>query len=174
MFSKGKYLALLLRHQPEKGNLTLDKQGYANTLDVLNALNLDFSDLVELVYLDDKGRYEFNDDKSKIRARQGHSLKLKVDIDFKKYIPRSVVYHGTGLQNVDQILKSGLKSMNRQYVHLSKDIETATKVGTRKGTPIILKIDAPKAYYEGGINFYMSENGVILAKEIPAIYITKL
>lgn len=170
--TKGVYLALLLRHHPEKGHLTLDKEGYAITIEVLKALKLDFEDLEELVKIDDKARYEFNDDKSKIRACQGHSL--NVDIDFEKYVPMSIVYHGTVSQNVSQILKYGLKHMNRQYVHLSKDVETATQVGQRKGTPIILSINAPKAYYEGGINFYISKNGVILAKEIPAIYIEKI
>lgn len=164
----GKFLALILRHKPEAGNLTLDKEGWASVKEVLSALNLSKKDLDELVDLDDKGRYEYSKDQKKIRARQGHSV--NVEIEFKEFTPTSNLYHGTVWPSVEGIMKTGLKSMSRLYVHLSKDVQTATKVGSRRGQPVILEIDAVKANREG-VKFWISNNGVVLAKHVPIAYI---
>lgn len=165
----GKFLALILRHKPEAGNLTLDKEGWADVKDILSALNVSKKELIEIVDWDDKGRYEFSKDQKKIRARQGHSV--NVEIEFKEFKPTSKLYHGTVWPSVEGIMQSGLKSMSRLYVHLSKDVQTATKVGSRRGQPVILEIDAVKAVTEG-VDFWISNNGVILAKHVPSKYIT--
>jgi putative RNA 2'-phosphotransferase len=167
--NKGKFLALLLRHKPEVGNLTLDQNGWAPVDGVLKALEVTIADLETIVAEDDKGRYEFSIDGENIRARQGHSI--NVDVELHDYVPTEKLYHGTHPKALDAILQSGLKSMSRLYVHLSKDVETATKVGSRRGAPMILTIDAVKAHTDG-VKFWISKNGVVLAKEIPADYIS--
>ena len=166
---KGKFLALLLRHKPEVGNLTLDKNGWAYVDGVLKALNINFEELEKIVSDDDKGRYEFSLDMESIRARQGHSI--EVDVELTLYIPTTILYHGTVSKSLDAILETGLRSMSRLYVHLSQDVETATKVGSRRGIPFILTIDAVKASQEGE-PFWISNNNVILVKKIEPKYIT--
>ena len=169
-----KYIALLLRHKPEEGNLTLDKEGYCPTNDLVKALKRQFTwftleDLKDIVASDEKGRYSFNETKSKIRANQGHSTN-QVNITFKEVTPPDVLYHGTATRFLDDIYREGLKPMSRQYVHLSKDIETATKVGSRHGNLYILEIDCKKMI-EDGYKFYLSENQVYLTKSVPRKYI---
>lgn len=166
---QGRYLSLILRHKPEAGNLTLDKNGWAEIKSVTDAMGISRQELEEIVAWDDKGRYEFSNDKKKIRARQGHSI--NVDVELKKFVPNSKLYHGTIWTSVEKIMKDGLKPMSRLYVHLSKDTKTATKVGSRRGEPVILTIDAKKAH-EDGIEFFVSNNEVILTKHIPTKYIS--
>ena len=168
-----KYIALLLRHKPEEGDLTLDKEGYCSTNDLVKALKRKFTwftleDLKDIVVSDEKGRYSFNETKSKIRANQGHST-AQVDITFEEVTPPDILYHGTATRFLDDIYREGLKPMSRQYVHLSKDTETATKVGTRHGTLYIINIDAKKMH-EDGYKFYLSDNGVYLTKAVPTKY----
>lgn len=168
-----KYIALLLRHKPEEGDLTLDKEGYCPTNDLVKALKRQFTwftldDLKNIVASDEKGRYSFNETKSKIRANQGHST-TQVDITFTEVTPPDILYHGTATRFLNDIYRDGLKPMSRQYVHLSKDIETATKVGTRHGNLYIINIDAKKMY-EDGYKFYLSDNGVYLTKLVPTKY----
>jgi len=168
-----KYIALLLRHKPEEGDLTLDKEGYCLTNDLVKALKRKFiwftlEDLKDIVASDEKGRYSFNETKSKIRANQGHST-TQVDITFKEVTPPDILYHGTATRFLDDIYREGLKPMSRQYVHLSKDTETATKVGSRHGNLYIINIDAKKMY-EDGYKFYLSDNGVYLTKAVPTKY----
>ena len=168
-----KYISLLLRHKPEEGDLTLNKEGYCPTVDLIRAVKRKFSwftlnDLYDIVNSDEKGRYSFNKVKTMIRANQGHSTN-QVDITFKEVIPPDILYHGTATRFLNDIDREGLKPMSRQYVHLSKDIETATKVGTRHGKLYIINIDAKKMY-EDGYKFYLSENGVYLTKTVPTKY----
>ena len=170
---QSKYIALLLRHKPEAGNLVLDSEGYCNTTDLIKAVKREFGnftleDVQDIVVSDEKGRYSFNASGSKIRANQGHSTN-QVNISFKEVIPPDVLYHGTATRFLDSIYKEGLKPMSRQYVHLSKDTETATKVGTRHGSLYIIYIDA-KRMYEDGYKFYISDNGVYLTKTVPTKY----
>lgn len=169
-----KYIALVLRHKPEEANLTLNKEGYCNTNDLIKAIRNNFGkfsmeDLETIVAEDSKGRYSFNEYKTMIRANQGHSTN-QVDITFKEIVPPDVLYHGTASRFLDSIYKEGLKPMSRQYVHLSKDIDTATKVGERHGLVKVLNINA-KQMYEDGYKFYLSENNVYLTKEVPQRYI---
>jgi putative RNA 2'-phosphotransferase len=158
----------VLRHKPEAIDIALDKNGWAITSEILQGLKISMEELEEIVATDNKGRYSFNKDKSKIRANQGHSK--QVDIEFKEYIPAGFLYHGTGKKSYDSILKSGIKKMSRQYVHLSHDINTAITVGKRHGEPVVFKIDAVQMYKDG-IKFYISENNVVLTDFVSTKYL---
>lgn len=168
-----KFLSLVLRHAPEKIQLQLDENGWANVDELITLCNkhnkkLDFVLLVEVVETNDKKRFAFNEDNTKIRANQGHSI--EIDLNLKESIPVDYLYHGTVEKFIEAIKKEGLQKMSRQQVHLSKDIEIAIKVGSRRGKPIILKVNAPKMA-ENGFKFYLSENNVWLTDNVPAEYI---
>jgi len=167
------FLSLVLRHKPDEAGIQLDKHGWANVKELLNGMNtsgryIDRDILEEIVQTDNKKRYSFNEDKTCIRANQGHSI--PVDVELAEQKPPQILYHGTADRFLSSILEEGLKPMSRLYVHLSKDIDTATKVGKRHGKPVILKINAEKMYQDG-ISFYLSENGVWLTKYIDKKYI---
>lgn len=157
-----KFICLILRHKPETINIQLDNKGYANVDELINGINkkgyfsfsVDFDILKHIVKSDDKQRYSFNKDFTKIRANQGHSLPVNVDLNEAK--PPDILYHGTAKKHIDNILKEGIVSKNRLYVHLSKDYETAINVGKRHGEPIVLEIDT-KRMYENGYKFYLSK-----------------
>jgi putative RNA 2'-phosphotransferase len=119
---------------------------------------------------DNKQRFIISDDGKKIRANQGHSI--IVDLELESKTPPDILYHGTASRFLDSIMKNGLKPMRRQYVHLSQTEETALTVGRRHGNPIILYIDA-KNMYEGGYKFYLSENNIWLVDNVPVKYINK-
>ncbi len=129
---------------------------------------LTFAQLKEIVETDEKGRYVFNDGFTKIKAAQGHSI--NINLNLKSIEPPFVLFHGTSNVSIQNIKKQGIKKMNRQYVHLSKDEKTAMTVGMRHGFPVILKIKA-NAMYNDGLKFYLSENGVWLTEHIPVKYI---
>jgi putative RNA 2'-phosphotransferase len=126
--------------------------------------------LDDIVKTNNKQRYEYNEDETLIRARQGHSI--KVDVNLSESTPPDILYHGTATRFLDSILEKGIVKGNRLYVHLSKDEETATTVGARHGKPYVLKIDAKKMY-EDGIKFYLSNNNVWLTDFVDAKYIIK-
>ncbi len=168
-----KFLSLVLRHSPETIHLKLDENGWANVTELIIQCNkhnkqLDLDLLNVVVETNDKKRFAFNEDKSKIRASQGHSI--VVELNLNEVEPSDFLYHGTVAVSIDSIKEKGLQKMSRQYVHLSKDKETAVKVGSRRGKPIILTIDAKKMKSEG-FKFYLSENEVWLTEEVPAEYI---
>lgn len=117
---------------------------------------------------DDKQRYSFNADRTLIRANQGHSIPM--DVELKEQEPPEILYHGTADRFMDSIWKEGLKPMSRLYVHLSKDPETALKVGKRHKKAVVLKICSGDMYRDGCI-FYLSENKVWLTKKVGAKYI---
>lgn len=127
--------------------------------------------LEKIVKEDKKGRYSFNDDKTLIRANQGHSV--KVDVELTQATPPDILYHGTGEKYLENILKTGLDKRSRLYVHLSKDIDTAKNVGARHGKPVILKIKT-KEMTSDGFKFYLSDNGVWLVDNVPTKYIEVL
>lgn len=163
-----KFLALVLRHKPEAAGLELDKNGWADTDKLIAGFRktgrqLDEAQLERIVALNNKKRYEFSEDKKKIRARQGHSV--DVDVELEEAIPPDVLYHGTARKNLQAITAEGLKPMGRKYVHLSADIETALNVGKRHGDPVVLEIDA-KCMKEVGQKFWLSRNGVWLCQEV--------
>lgn len=170
------FLSLVLRHKPEAANISLDNYGWADVELLIKGVNatgrnLSLDVLEEIVKTDEKGRYSFSDDKSKIRANQGHSV--DVDMKFVEEIPPDELYHGTAQKSLDGIMRDGLKPMSRQYVHLSKDAKTAIRVGRRHGEPVLLKVNAQKAYKDG-YTFFRSTNGVWLVKLLPADYLEKI
>ena len=163
-----KKLSYILRHN--KNGHNIDHQGWALVTDMLDSLDISFNELEDIVKSDDKNRYSFNLDKTKIRANQGHSF--KVDLGLKKIDPPFTLYHGTKDNLVDLILKEGLKPMSRVHVHLSLDIETAINVANRrKGNNVILEIKSRKMSNDG-YPVFRSENGVYLTDFVPPEYIS--
>lgn len=167
-----KALSYWLRHKPEKIGIALDKNGWTDISVLIEKAKpeIDFTleELKQVVADSDKQRFAISDDGTKIRANQGHTT--EVELTFKEIAAPPVLYHGTVKEAIEGIQKSGLKPMKRHHVHLSKDKETAEKVGSRRGKAIILEIDAMKMQDEG-FKFYVSENGVYLADFIPKKYI---
>lgn len=168
------FISLILRHKPEIINIKLDCEGWASVNELITGINelgrnIDITTLEEIVRTDDKNRYSFNQDKTKIRANQGHSVNVKVDL--KEIAPPEVLYHGTASRFLNSILEKGILKGSRLYVHLSKDIKTALSVGKRHGSPIILKVNA-KDMYSDDHKFYLSENGVWLCDFVPTKYIS--
>lgn len=166
---KSKFLALILRHKPEEIGITLDEHGWANVNELIEKSNGVFTTdtLDEIVDTDSKGRYSYNEDRTLIRANQGHSI--PVDVELEKVIPPEQLYHGTATRFEDSINEKGLLPMSRLYVHLSNDYCTAVTVGERHGEPCIYVINAKKMY-EDGYEFFLSKNGVYLTKEVPTKY----
>lgn len=170
-----KYMSLILRHKPEAIGISLDEHGWANVEELIagiaknNEFNMEI--LEEIVRTDEKQRYSFNDDKTLIRANQGHSILVDVELEEKE--PPEILWHGTGEKFVVAIDAEGLISKSRLYVHLSKDEDTAIKVGARHGKPVIYNVLA-KQMYEDGYKFYLSVNGVWLTKDVPVKYLKKL
>jgi putative RNA 2'-phosphotransferase len=170
-----KTLSYWLRHRPDAAGLALDAQGWAATDGVLAALaaqhGADFERLVAVVEGNDKQRFEFSADLERIRARQGHSVEVKLALE--PAAPPAVLFHGTVERFLDAILARGLKKMRRHHVHLSGDVETARKVGARRGEPVILAVDAAAMAAEGAV-FYVTGNGVWLTDAVPAERIRRI
>ena len=171
--STSKYISLILRHKPETIGISLDEHGWANVEELIEGVNkthrLNMETLERIVAEDEKQRYSFNEDKTLIRANQGHSI--PVDVELPVVIPPDVLYHGTGVNYKDSIEAQGLIPKSRLYVHLSGDVETAKKVGQRHGKPIIYTVDAV-AMHADGYTFYRSVNGVWLTKSVPRKYLS--
>lgn len=168
-----KFLSYVLRHKPEAIGITLDDNGWIEVDRLLEAMKaagkrVSRELLDEIVRTNDKQRFAFNDDGTKIRASQGHSI--QVDLDLTPVAPPDVLYHGTATRFLDSILSAGLQSRNRQYVHLSPDEQTALRVGQRHGKPVILRIDA-RAMHADGHTFFLSANGVWLTAHVPPKYL---
>lgn len=170
-----KYIALILRHKPETIGIKLDEHGWANVDELIRGINEKYpftlNDLEIIVKTDNKQRYSFNEDKSLIRANQGHSI--PVDVELKETIPSDVLWHGTGEKYIDSIEQQGLIPKSRLYVHLSSDIDTAIKVGSRHGKPVVYVVDT-KSMVEDGFKFYLSVNNVWLTKYVPVKYLRKI
>ena len=171
-----KRLSFVLRHRPQWIGITLDEQGWVNVETLLAKLaakgeGIDLPVLQHVVATNEKKRYAFNEDGTKIRASQGHSV--EVQLGYTPQQPPAVLYHGTVQAFVPAILKQGLQKRKRHHVHLSADVATAEKVGQRRGNPIILTIDAG-AMFAQGYAFYISDNGVWLADEVPPQFIERM
>lgn len=175
--SVSKFLALVLRHKPEVIGLKLDPHGWVDVDELLDGCrkvgkNIDRAMLERVVVENDKKRFAFNADGTKIRANQGHSR--AVDVELEELSPPSTLYHGTLERNLQSIRERGLLKMTRLYVHLSLDVETARKVAARRtGTPLLLKIDAGLMARDR-FKFYRSLNGVWLTDHVPIKYISVL
>lgn len=168
-----KFLSLVLRHKPAEIGLHLVEEGWANVDELLEKLNgkgmnVDFPTLKQVIVTNDKQRFILNETADKIRANQGHSI--AIDLKLQPQQPPEVLYHGTVAQFLADIMEGGIQKMSRQQVHLSKDIETASKVGQRRGKPVILKVMALQMHQDG-YPFYLSENGVWLTDVVPAKYL---
>jgi putative RNA 2'-phosphotransferase len=168
-----KFLSLVLRHRPDKIGLELDDHGWADVGQLIraageNGVRFNEELLCEVVRTNDKKRFMLSDDGLRIRANQGHSV--SVDLNLEPALPPPVLYHGTVARFIESIKDKGLLKGERHHVHLSPDDETATKVGERRGKPILLSIDA-EAMAKDGHMFYRSENGVWLTLEVPPQFI---
>lgn len=173
---KSKLLSRILRHSPESVGLSLDTQGYVEVTKLLSALArngspLSLSELQKVVQTNDKKRFAFSSDGLKIRAVQGHSV--TVDLELKEASPPPYLFHGTVSRFLASIQNDGLKPMQRHHVHLSQDRSQAFKVGSRRGKAIILKVSA-QAMQKDGYLFYLAENGVWLTEIVPPEYIELL
>ena len=171
-----RFLSLVLRHQPDIIGLVLDNQGWANVNMLLEALNknghpISLAQLQEIVAGNNKRRFAFNEQGDKIRANQGHSI--KIDHGYTPTPPPDQLYHGTATRFLDSILTSGLQKQQRHHVHLSADLATATQVGKRHGKLVILLIDC-SAMVTDGFQFFRSENDVWLTDEVPPQYLSVL
>lgn len=174
--SMSKFISLILRHHPEAAYIELDEHGWAEVDKLIEGIRrsgkrINRELLEEIVRTDNKQRYSFNEDKTYIRANQGHSV--PVDVGLKEQEPPVFLYHGTAAGFLASIEREGLKPMGRLYVHLSKDVETAVNVGKRHGKPVVLKIHSGDMYRDGQA-FYLSENGVWLTKKVVPEYFERL
>jgi putative RNA 2'-phosphotransferase len=167
-----RFLSLVLRHKPEAINISLDQEGWTDVDKLLkNMRNLSRQQLELLVSDNDKQRFEFSEDGKRIRASQGHSLKVDLQLVSKK--PPDRLYHGTFPKAMEYITSDGLKPMSRHHVHMAADTSTAVTVGSRRGAPILLEISAGKMF-DIGYEFYCSNNGVWLTDKVPPIFLKEV
>ena len=166
---KGKQLSYLLRHDKEAYDSGLiDCNGWRDVSELIG-LGYTQDELDEIVDTNNKKRFEYNADKTKLRARQGHSI--PVDVGLKETIPPDVLYHGTATRFIDSIKEKGLIPGSRLYVHLSADEATAVNVGSRHGKPYVITVDC-KQMVKDGFKFYLSNNGVWLTNNVPVEYLS--
>ncbi len=171
-----RYLSYHLRHNPEKLGLKLGRGGWVVIDELLEACRkqkffINFRELKEVVENDEKKRFSFDVCQIKIRANQGHSI--PVDLELEVMIPPDVLYHGTSQKAVASILKKGLCKMERHHVHLSTDTATARDVGRRHGKPVVFVVNAA-SMNQMGYEFFRSDNGVWLVDFVPPEYLTLL
>ncbi|MBE7549825.1 MAG: RNA 2'-phosphotransferase [Anaerolineales bacterium] len=170
-----KFLSLVLRHKPETIGLTLDPAGWVSVVELLRACEkhdfpLSREELEAGVATNDKQRFSLSEDGQRIRANQGHSV--EVELGYQPAEPPEFLYHGTVERFVPSIRAKGLLKGQRHHVHLSPDITTAAKVGSRRGKPVILTVSSGRMY-RAGYRFYQSANGVWLTDRVPTTYITE-
>jgi len=168
-----KFLSLVLRHKPETIGIQLDEAGWVDVDMLLDRLRtrfpaIDRGTLERVVAENDKQRFRFDESGARIRANQGHSL--DIELDLAPLEPPAILLHGTVAKFLDAIMREGLIKGSRQHVHLSDNKQTAEKVGARRGKPILLTIDAARMHADGH-QFYRSDNGVWLAEHVPAEYL---
>lgn len=171
-----KFLSLVLRHQPQLINISLDEKGWAMVPELMEGMKakgfeITFDILQHIVEINDKKRFAFNEHKTKIRASQGHSI--NVDLGYQAKEPPALLYHGSAEQNKETILREGLSKRTRQHVHLSATVDTALRVGQRHGKPVAFEIAAGEMHRAGYL-FFISENGVWLTDAVPAQYLNQI
>ena len=165
LIQRSKRLAFLLRHDRD---YPFDEHGWRSVDDLMINHGYSMEELCEIVETNNKQRYEFSADKTKIRARQGHSV--PVDVELTETVPPDTLYHGTAEATLNVIMANGIQKMSRLYVHLSPTKEIATNVGKRHGKPVVLEIDS-KSMWADGYRFYHSRNDVWLTEFVDAKYI---
>jgi len=168
-----KFLSLVLRHEPQRIGLLLDVAGWASIDELLekSALSghgITRAQLEEVVATNDKKRFAISEDRKRIRASQGHSI--DVDLELPVRVPPDVLYHGTASRWIASILRTGLDKRARHHVHLTENLHTATSVGARYGVPVILRVDA-RAMAAEGHEFRCSDNGVWLVDAVPVKFL---
>lgn len=163
-----KWLCYVLRHKPESIGIELDAHGWAVITDILNRTDIERTLIDQTVFRDSKNRFSISGDGLRIRANQGHSI--NVDLELEVLAPPELLYHGTATRFKANITRQGLLSKTRQHVHMCEDLATAMKVGARHGAPTVILIDALKMY-EAGHKFYKSVNGVWLTDAVPVKYL---
>ena len=168
------FIALILRHKPEVIGITLDEHGWADVAQLIDGVQkkypFDMGILEEIVEYNNKKRFVFNADKTKIRANQGHSV--HVDVELEEAVPPEILYHGTREKYLISILEQGLLPQSRLHVHLSPDWDTAVNVGSRRGKPVVFQVNSGQMYRDGFI-FYKSLNCVWLIDCIPVKYMSQ-
>lgn len=171
--SLGVYLTYVLRHKPQDIGIAMDTQGWVSVHDLMEKAKyrkpVTMEALIEEVANDDKGRFEFNASKTRIRCVQGHSVE-HVILNLKEWTDWGPLFHGTAEKNVASIMQDGILKRKRKHVHISNDIETARRVGQRHGVPVVFQIDT-LSMITHGYKFYQAENGVILTEYVPSRYI---
>ena len=172
----GTFIAYILRHNPSAAQIELDEHGFADIDALIDGVcktgrALDRQGLENIVKTDGKHRFDFNDDRTKIRANQGHSLDVDVEMDV--CTPPDILYHGTAEKYLESIQKDGILKKTRKFVHLSPDEETAIEVGARHGKAVVIKIDA-RRMYEDGFIFLLSKNGVWQVEHVPCLYFLEI
>ena len=163
-----KFISLILRHKPETIGITLDEHGWADVRELIDGINQSEGHTLDMEILEEIVQ---NEDHTLIRANQGHSIPVNVELEEKT--PPDILWHGTGEKYVASIDAQGLIPKSRLYVHLSSDRETAKKVGSRHGRPVIYEIDCRQMAADG-YRFFESANHVWLTKEVPVRYLRKL
>jgi len=171
-----KYLSRHLRHQPERLGLTLAPGGWVDVAVFLAACRahhfpLTRAELDLVVRVNDKQRFAFDATGQRLRANQGHSVAIDLQLDAA--VPPARLYHGTGAQSVPAILARGLQKMRRHHVHLSAEVETARKVGARHGQPVVFVVHTA-AMVQAGYTFYIAANGVWLVEHVPPEYVQRV
>jgi len=174
LIKTSKFLSYVLRHRPHEIGLNLDNEGWAIVDELIAAsmksgTKLDYELIKEVVRTNDKKRFVLSENGKKIRANQGHSI--KIDLALEKTVPPKFLFHGTARRFMESINNQGLNPGGRHHVHLSSEFKTALNVGKRHGSPIVLKVEAEKMYLDG-ISFYLSENGVWLTDKVEPKYFT--
>jgi putative RNA 2'-phosphotransferase len=169
-----RYLALVLRHDPGRVGLTLDRHGWADVDQLIAAsagsgVEFTAEELREVVETNAKQRFAFDPDARRIRANQGHSV--AVDLGLSPVAPPPVLYHGTSTRALDGVRRAGLLPMGRTHVHLSRDEATAETVGRRHGPAVVLAVDSARMHADGH-RFYVSANGVWLTEAVPPAYLS--
>lgn len=175
LVSLSKFVSLVLRHEPQRIGLTLDSQGWTSVEELLAAAvrhgkPLTREKLDRIVAENEKQRFAFSDDGQRIRARQGHSV--DVDLELAPQIPPDILFHGTATRFLESIRATGLEARSRQHVHLSRDEATAVQVGQRHGKPVVLKVRAGQMH-TAGHEFYLSENHVWLTARVPPEFLNE-
>ena len=172
LIKKSKFLSYVLRHKPYKIGLHLDEQGWASLDELIEAAikhgtKLDPVQIKEVVVTNDKKRFALSEDGQKIRANQGHSIKVNLGLEVT--MPPKFLFHGTATKFMKNINQQGLKPSGRHHVHLSSDYNTAVKVGERHGISVVLRIKAGQMFFDGE-KLYVSENGVWLTDKVEPKY----
>lgn len=174
LITTSKFLSLILRHKPETIGLAIDEHGWLDISTLIENANskghaITLELLHEVVATSDKRRFMLSEDGMKIRANQGHSVE-NVDLQLEPIVPPEVLHHGTVAQFIPSIRQHGLLKRSRNHVHLSTDMETASKVGKRRGQPFVLTITSLQMHETGHV-FFQSANGVWLTDAVPVEFI---